>query len=102
MLLKALLLPITGPIDGLFWLGEQIQERVDTEFDAQENLHKQLLSLQLRFDMGEISEEDFEIEEEELLLKIQALEEENSSDEEEYIEAEYQEEAIEDENLALV
>jgi len=39
-------------------------------------LQKQLLALQLAFDIGEISEEDFEIQEEELLLKIQALEEE--------------------------
>ena len=39
-------------------------------------MHKQLFSLQLSFDIGEISEEDFEIQEEEILLKIQALEEE--------------------------
>ncbi|MBD2438943.1 gas vesicle protein GvpG [Nostoc sp. FACHB-110] len=77
MLGKILLLPVMGPINGLMWIGEQIQERTNTEFDAQENLHKQLLSLQLKFDMGEISEEEFELQEEELLLRIQALEEEN-------------------------
>ena len=76
MLTKLLLLPIMGPLNGLVWIGEQIQERTNTEFDAQENLHKQLLNLQLSFDIGEISEEDFEIQEEEILLKIQALEEE--------------------------
>ncbi|MCM0589526.1 MAG: gas vesicle protein GvpG [Gloeotrichia echinulata IR180] len=75
MLGKILLFPVMGPISGLVWIGEQIQERTNTEFDAQENLHKQLLSLQLSFDIGEISEEDFEEQEEELLLKIQALEE---------------------------
>ncbi|MDZ7962323.1 MAG: gas vesicle protein GvpG [Aulosira sp. DedQUE10] len=74
MLGKILLFPVMGPISGLMWIGEQIQERTDTEFDAQENLHKQLLSLQLSFDIGEISEADFEEQEEELLLKIQALE----------------------------
>ncbi|BAZ00709.1 Gas vesicle G [Tolypothrix tenuis PCC 7101] len=78
MLGKILLFPVMGPISGLMWIGEQIQERTDTEFDAQENLHKQLLSLQLSFDIGEISEEDFEEQEEELLLKIQALEEEKA------------------------
>jgi len=57
-------------------LRKKIQERTNTEFDAQENLHKQLLSLQLSFDIGEIGEEEFEIQEEEILLKIQALEEE--------------------------
>jgi len=79
MLGKILLLPVMGPISGLMWIGEQIQERTNTEFDAQENLHKQLLSLQLKFDMGEISEEEFDVQEEELLLKIQALELEEQS-----------------------
>ncbi|MEH1855057.1 MAG: gas vesicle protein GvpG [Nostoc sp.] len=74
MLGKILLLPLMGPISGLMWIGEQIQERTNTEFDDQENLHKQLLSLQLKFDMGDFSEEEFDAQEEELLLKIQALE----------------------------
>jgi len=76
MLTKLLLLPIMGPLNGVVWIAEKIQERTNTEFDAQENLHKQLLSLQLSFDIGEIGEEEFEIQEEEILLKIQALEEE--------------------------
>ena len=76
MLLKLLTLPLTGPLDGILWLGEQILERASAELDDQENLHKQLLVLQLAFDIGEISEEDFEAQEEALLLKIQALEEE--------------------------
>jgi Gas vesicle protein G len=80
MLGKILLLPVMGPISGLMWIGEQIQERTNTEFDAQENLHKQLLILQLRFDMGELSEEDFDIQEEELLLRIQSFEEESRLD----------------------
>lgn len=78
MLGKILLFPVMGPISGLVWIGEQIQERTNTEFDAQENLHKQLLSLQLAFDIGDISEEEFEEKEEELLLRIQALEEEEA------------------------
>jgi len=86
MLTKLLLLPIMGPLNGVVWIAEQIQERTNTEFDAQENLHKQLLNLQLSFDIGEISEEDFEIQEEEILLKIQALEEEAR------LELEYQQE----------
>ena len=76
MLTKLLLLPIMGPLNGVVWIAEKIQERTNTEFDAQENLHKQLLSLQLSFDIGEIGEEEFEVQEEEILLKIQALEEE--------------------------
>ena len=76
MLLRLLTFPITGPLEGITWIGEQILERASTELDEKENLHKRLLSLQLAFDMGEISEEDFEEQEEELLLAIQALEDE--------------------------
>jgi hypothetical protein len=72
MLFRVLFAPVTG----LTWIAEQIQERVDTELDEKENLHKRLLSLQLAFDMGEMPEEEFEEQEEELLLAIQAMEDE--------------------------
>ncbi|NDJ19784.1 gas vesicle protein GvpG [Myxacorys almedinensis] len=69
MVLRALFAPITG----LAWIAEQIQERADSELDDQENLNKRLLVLQLAFDMGDIAEDEFEQQEEELLLAIQAL-----------------------------
>ena len=75
MVLDLLLAPITAPVNGLAWIGNQILERANTELDDTENLSKRLLALQLAFDMGEIEEEDFEEQEEELLLAIQALEE---------------------------
>lgn len=81
MLLKLLTLPILGPIEGVIWIGEQIQERVDAEIDDRDNLQKQLLSLQLAFDLGDISEEEFEEKEEELLIKIQALEDAENAEE---------------------
>ncbi|MGL4378429.1 MAG: gas vesicle protein GvpG [Microcoleaceae cyanobacterium] len=81
MLLKLLTLPILGPIEGVIWIGEQIQERVDSEIDDRDNLQKQLLSLQLAFDLGDISEEEFEEKEEELLMKIQALEDAENAEE---------------------
>jgi hypothetical protein len=71
---RLLTLPLLGPITGIMWIGEQIQERVDTELNETENLGKQLLSLQLAFDLGEISEEDFEEQEEALLIRIQEME----------------------------
>ncbi len=72
-MLNLLLAPLTAPINGITWIASQIQERVDAELDVKENLQKQLLSLQLAFDMGEVEEADFETQEEELLLAIQAL-----------------------------
>lgn len=79
MIFRLLLAPVTG----LSWIAEQIQERADTELDDKENLGKRLLALQLAFDMGDILEEEFEIQEEELLVAIQTLEDEAQQAEEE-------------------
>ncbi|MEH1887607.1 gas vesicle protein GvpG [Nostoc sp.] len=76
MVLRFLLLPVTGPLMGVTWLGEKILEQASTEIDDKENLSKQLLALQLAFDMGEIPEEEFEIQEEALLLAILEAEQE--------------------------
>ena len=73
MFLDLLVAPITAPLSGLAWIGNKILEQATTELDDKENLNKRLLALQLAFDMGELSEEDFEEQEEELLLAIQAV-----------------------------
>jgi hypothetical protein len=77
MLLDILAFPVLGPIKGVAWIGEQILERADFQQNDRESLEKQLLALQLSFDLGDISEEDFETQEEELLLALQALETED-------------------------
>lgn len=80
MVLRLLLSPITAPFEGIIWIGEQLLERAEAELDDKENLGKRLLALQLAFDMGDIAEEDFEVQEEELLLQIQALEDEMAAE----------------------
>ncbi|MBD1870149.1 gas vesicle protein GvpG [Leptolyngbya sp. FACHB-671] len=83
MFLDLLLTPITAPISGIAWVGNKVLEQANAALDDKENLSKQLLSLQLAFDMGEVPEEEFEIQEEELLLAIQALEDEARAAEQE-------------------
>lgn len=63
---------LTSPLDGLLWIAEQIEERATTELEQQENLQKRLTSLQLRFDLGEISEADFVLQEQEILEAMEA------------------------------
>lgn len=83
MFLDLLLAPITAPVSGIAWVGNKVLEQANAALDDQENLSKRLLALQLAFDMGEIPEEEFEIQEEELLLAIQALEDKASAAEQE-------------------
>ena len=77
MFFELLLAPVTAPIGGVTWIADKILEQAEGDLDDAENLQKQLLALQLAFDMGDISEEDFEAQEEELLLAIQALADES-------------------------
>jgi hypothetical protein len=79
MFLDLLVAPLTAPITGLTWIAEKLLEQANAELDIKENLGKMLLALQLAFDIGEISEAEFECQEEELLLAIQALEEQEAA-----------------------
>lgn len=79
-MLNLLFTPIMGPISGVAWIGEKILEQASSELDEKENLSKRLLALQLAFDMGEISEADFEEQEEELLLALQAIADEEQAE----------------------
>jgi hypothetical protein len=72
MLLELLTFPVLGPIKGVAWIGEQILERADFQQNDRQSLEKQLLALQLSFDLGDISEEDFETKEEELSRSFRA------------------------------
>ncbi|NER81133.1 MAG: gas vesicle protein GvpG [Leptolyngbya sp. SIO1D8] len=73
MVLRLLLAPVTGPFTGVTWIAEKILEQAEGQTNDLEVLQKQLLTLQLAFDMGDIPEADFEVQEEALLLEIQAL-----------------------------
>jgi hypothetical protein len=63
---------LTWPLDSLIWIAEQVEERASEELAEKENLHKRLTNLQLRFDLGEVSEADFVEQEQEILEALEA------------------------------
>jgi Gas vesicle protein G len=65
---------LAAPLTGLTWIAEQVHDRVMEEIDQKTVLSRDLLNLQMAFDLGAIDEESFEIREEELLLALQAIE----------------------------
>lgn len=81
MFLDLLFAPLIAPLNGITWIGEKILEQASTELNEKATLQKRLLALQLAFDMGEVAEEAFEEQEEELLLAIQAIDEQEMSEE---------------------
>ncbi|PZO42877.1 MAG: gas vesicle protein GvpG [Leptolyngbya sp.] len=80
MLFKLLFAPVLGPIEGVSWIAKKLLEQADVSTNDLESLQKQLLALQLSFDMGDLSEADFEVQEEEILIAIQAIEDEEDED----------------------
>jgi len=82
MLFKLLFAPVLGPIEGVSWIAKKLLEQADVSTNDLESLQKQLLALQLSFDMGDLSEADFEVQEEEILIAIQAIEDEEDEEDE--------------------
>lgn len=68
-----LLLPITGPARGLRFILEQIQERVDAEMLDEGRIQRELLDLNLRYDLGGMAEVEFTAREDELLEELNAI-----------------------------
>ena len=78
MFLDLLMAPVTAPVNGITWIAEKVLDQVGDQSDELETLQKELLTLQLSFDMGDIPEAEFEEQEEDLLLRIQALQDERA------------------------
>jgi hypothetical protein len=60
--------PVLGPIKGVIWIAEKVNEQVEKELYDEEKVRGQLMEMELRLDLGEISEEEY-LEVEEVLLE---------------------------------
>jgi hypothetical protein len=58
-----LLLPLTGPISGFKWVMHTIQKLADEELMNDQPWKERLIELQMRLELGEISEEEYTREE---------------------------------------
>ena len=67
------------PIKGFFGIFEKIHDMAMEEFeDTPEKLQRELLDLQMRFEMEEISEEEHKKKEDETLARLEALRKEET------------------------
>jgi hypothetical protein len=58
-----LLLPLKGPVAGIRWVMKQIQTMADNELLNDQVWKERLIELQMKLELGEISEEDYVTEE---------------------------------------
>jgi hypothetical protein len=72
---------LLSPLKGLIWLADKVDEVAQKELYDKDNLKAKLMELQLRFELDEISEEEYTKQEGELLerLNIDMEEDENAS-----------------------
>jgi hypothetical protein len=58
-----LLFPLKGPMAGIKWVMRTIQKMADEELLNDQPWKERLIELQMRLELGEISEEDYVVEE---------------------------------------
>ena len=72
LLMDLLTFPVTGPIKGLVWIAETIQDEAEKQFFSEEAIRAQLMELEMKFELGEISEEAYTEAETVLLQRLKA------------------------------
>lgn len=82
-LIDLLTFPLMGPVKGVVWIAEKIAEQADKELYSEEAVRGKLLELELRYDLGEISEEEYLEGEETLLRLLRAARERQEAEQEE-------------------
>jgi hypothetical protein len=72
MLFKLLTAPITAPIAGFTFIMDQLRDMADRELFDPDRIRDELLMLQLQLDDGEITEEEYEEQEAEIIARLRA------------------------------
>lgn len=64
---------LLAPMKGVIWLGKKINEVVEREISDEGVIKEKLLELQLQFELDEISEEEYNKKERELLGRLDVI-----------------------------
>jgi hypothetical protein len=73
LLTDLLLLPITGPVKGLAFIAQQVQDAAEAGLVDENQVQAELLTLSMQRDAGEISAEEYDAYETELLEMLDAM-----------------------------
>lgn len=66
---------LLAPIKGIMFIAEKIKEQAEGEFLNEEGIRQELRELYLLLEKGKISEEEFNDREEQLVERLEAIEE---------------------------
>ncbi|UKS65169.1 gas vesicle protein GvpG [Rossellomorea marisflavi] len=62
---------VSAPLNLVIKVGEKIKEEADKELYDLPTIQQKLIQLQMMFELGEISEEAFQVKEDELLMRYE-------------------------------
>ncbi len=66
------------PIDGIIWIAEKLLEQAEKELYDEDKVRGQLMELELRYDLGEIDDEEYARAEPILLDLLKVVRERNA------------------------
>jgi len=64
---------LLSPLKGVIWIGEKLNEIVEKEVSGEGRIKEKLMELQLDFELDQISEEEYNRQEKELLSRLDAI-----------------------------
>lgn len=75
VLLDILTLPVMGPVKALTWIAGKVAEQADNELYNEDAVRGQLMELEMKLDLDEITEEEYNQIEEQLLARLRLIRE---------------------------
>ncbi|MFQ5903018.1 MAG: gas vesicle protein GvpG [Candidatus Binatia bacterium] len=64
---------LLAPVKMVKWLGEKLSETAEEEITDESKVYGQILELQMRYEMDEVMEAEYEKEETRLMAKLEAI-----------------------------
>ncbi len=66
---------LLSPLKFTIWLGKKLRDTAYKELTDESGVYEELLQLQMKFELGEISEEDYEKQEAQLMERLDQIRE---------------------------
>lgn len=64
---------LLAPLKGVIWIAQKLDAMAQKELTGTDNIKEKLMSLQLKYELDEISEEEYDEEEKKLLMRLDII-----------------------------
>jgi len=65
--------PLIIPLKGLFFIAGRLKETAESEITDESSVYEELLELQMKFEIEEITDEEYQEKETELMQRLEAI-----------------------------